>query len=282
MFQQFPEIHTPDRIDQHLLTIPLVCTMQEKSLDVCQFSPQTSFTKRLAERTCWCFNTVPWSKIPLRCFQQLSQQRILERIDEQIVGDVPPIILNISLPQFMEETVGNIIPDEYKENRTVEQLVGAPVHRISKHILEEDRVAPQMQWRANNKTTDSTSGAWCSFELSASWEFSTHTASRPSLVHVAQGCLAKEAAMCVGILKHPLQRFAPPLLVSCASSATPACPRVGFSWFLNGRASVRHQHFWAASSKPQGVAPKGDDRHTRIPRPVFHPQLRFPKDIHGR
>ena len=37
--------------------------------------------------------------------------------------------------------------------------------------------------------------------------------------------------------------------------------------------------FWAASSLQQGVAPKGDDRYTRTPRPVFHPQLRFLKDI---
>ena len=46
----------------------------------------------------------------MRCLQQLPQQRMPERIDEQSVDDVPPISMDFSVPRFM--------------NRTVEQLVG--------------------------------------------------------------------------------------------------------------------------------------------------------------
>ena len=93
----------------------------------------------------------------------------------------------MSLLQVMGDTVGKIIPHECKEDRTVEQLVEAPVQRIWKHILEEDRVAPQMQKRASNETAGGAPGAWCSFDFSVPWEISTHTESGPSLCSCGSG-----------------------------------------------------------------------------------------------
>ena len=77
-----------------------------------------------------------------------------------------------------------------------------PVHRISKHTLEEDRVAPQIQRRAMKPLTPHLArGAPLSFQL--------HGNSVLTLIP-DHSCVyvAHEVVVCVGILRHCLQRFA--------------------------------------------------------------------------
>ena len=82
----------------------------------------------------------------MRCFQQLPQQRIPERIDEQSVDDVPPISMDFSVPRFM--------------NRTVEQLVGGFCPSdFEAHPGRGQGGSTDAQ--ASNETVESTSGAEC-------------------------------------------------------------------------------------------------------------------------
>ena len=55
--EEFSARHSPERIDGQLLTVALVCVMQEKIIDVWEALPTTSFQKRRAERTCWPFSS---------------------------------------------------------------------------------------------------------------------------------------------------------------------------------------------------------------------------------
>ena len=86
----------------------------------------------------------------MKCFQQLLQQRIPERIGEQSVDDVPPISIDFFVPRFI--------------NRTVEQLLGSSCP--SDFEAHPRKVAPQMQRRAMKPLTAHLArGAPLSFQL---------------------------------------------------------------------------------------------------------------------
>ena len=116
--------------------------------------------------------------IPVPQIQESAELHSPERIDDQIVGDVPRLILNSSLLRLREETVGKIIPHGCKESRTVEHLVGDSSPSDSEaHPRREQGGFTNAE--ASDETVDSASGPRCSFELSAPLEFSTHTESAP-------------------------------------------------------------------------------------------------------
>ena len=82
-----------------------------------------------------------------------------------------------------------------------------PVHRISKHILEEDMVAPQMQKRTLRPLTAHLArGAPLSCQLRGN-SVLTLRPDHSSVIMWLRVVFSSEAAMCVSILRHPLLPF---------------------------------------------------------------------------